>query len=111
MLHLSQLATNWRLALVLSTTIPLITLTGGTMDTIMAKTKQAQLESNGKGATLVEEAYSSVRTVKAFSSEDVLVRLYDKFNAITYAVLLFSLHSLSEFLPLQAREGSLQRQG
>jgi ATP-binding cassette subfamily B (MDR/TAP) protein 1 len=79
----SQLATNWRLALVLSCTIPIISLTGGTMDTIMAKTKQGQLEANGKGATLVEESYSSVRTVKAFGAEEVLVRLYDNFNATT----------------------------
>jgi ATP-binding cassette subfamily B (MDR/TAP) protein 1 len=83
-LYRLQLATNWRLALVLSCIIPIIVFTGAVMDTVMAKAKQGQLEANGKGATLVEEAYSSVRTIKAFGVEDVLTRMYDKYNLKTF---------------------------
>ncbi|SCZ98574.1 BZ3500_MvSof-1268-A1-R1_Chr3-1g05473 [Microbotryum saponariae] len=74
---------NWRLALVLSTIIPAIAVSGAVMNKYLSAYKTQQLEEVGHASTLAEEVISSVRNTHAFSTQNKLVAMYDVRNVTT----------------------------
>ncbi|GAA6011881.1 hypothetical protein JCM10207_003417 [Rhodosporidiobolus poonsookiae] len=76
------LARNWRIALLISLIVPLTVVAGGILNYFTASHKQKQLDATAKGATLAEEAISSVRAVVAFGLRDTLVRAYEAPNKV-----------------------------
>lgn len=71
---------SWKLALALSSIIPLVMISGAVMNILMSKAQQIELEHISHGATVAEEAIATVRTAKAFGIEQRLVDLYDESN-------------------------------
>ncbi|GAA95972.1 hypothetical protein E5Q_02630 [Mixia osmundae IAM 14324] len=71
---------NWRLALVLTSMLPSMAITAAVMNRLLASRRKEALVHSGKGATLVEEVFSSIRTVQAFGMQNALAKLYDKHN-------------------------------
>ncbi|KAG9315784.1 ste6-like protein [Chiua virens] len=70
-------ARNWRLALALSSILPCIAITGGTMNKFVAKYTQISLKHVAAGGTLAEEVISTVRTAHAFGTQKAVSELYD----------------------------------
>ncbi|KAH9962226.1 P-loop containing nucleoside triphosphate hydrolase protein [Russula dissimulans] len=70
-------ARNWRLALAMSSILPLISLTGAFMSKFIIKYTQASLKYIAEGGTIAEEVVSTVRTAHAFGTQNVLASLYD----------------------------------
>ncbi|KAJ7610508.1 P-loop containing nucleoside triphosphate hydrolase protein [Roridomyces roridus] len=70
---------SWRMALVLSTMLPFMSLIGGLMGKFVAKYTEASLKHVAEGGTLAEEAISTIRTAHAFGTQETLARMYDAF--------------------------------
>lgn len=69
----------WKLALALSSTLIVMFVTGGVGVAYPVRwTKQSRALS-GRGATVVEEAISSIRHVTAFGLQESLVQRYDRY--------------------------------
>jgi ATP-binding cassette, subfamily B (MDR/TAP), member 1 len=68
----------WKLALILTSTIVAIVLTGGALGRLSIKWSKLSLASYAKGGSLVEEIISSIRNTIAASTQDRLVKSYDK---------------------------------
>ncbi|KAL1607636.1 hypothetical protein SLS60_002570 [Paraconiothyrium brasiliense] len=68
----------WKLALILTSTIVAIVLTGGVLGRLSIGWSSLSLASYAKGGSLVEEAISSIRNTIASGTEDRLVKSYDK---------------------------------
>ncbi|GAA5897569.1 hypothetical protein JCM6882_003519 [Rhodosporidiobolus microsporus] len=68
---------NWRLALVIFVIVPLTAIAGALMERFTAHSKRLQLEATSKGATIVEEVVSSIRSVVAFGLQKSLAGLYE----------------------------------
>jgi ATP-binding cassette, subfamily B (MDR/TAP), member 1 len=69
---------SWKLALILSSVIPVMVIIVGGGGTMVAKASKRVYASYSSAATLAQEILSSVRTAQAFGSEDKLTSLYDK---------------------------------
>lgn len=70
-------ARSWRLALALSSLLPVIMTVGVVMMTLMSKYTTSSLESISRAGTLAEEVIGSIRTIQAFGTSLVLGK---KFN-------------------------------
>lgn len=68
---------SWRLALALSSILPVIVITGGVMMAIMTKFSTATLDATAKAGSLAEEVIGSIRTVQAFGKAVVLGGRFD----------------------------------
>ncbi|KIJ54732.1 hypothetical protein M422DRAFT_200639 [Sphaerobolus stellatus SS14] len=68
---------SWRLALAISSILPVIGITGGLMNTVVSKYHQLSRQAVAEGGTLAEEVISTIRTAQAFGSQTVLSSLYD----------------------------------
>jgi ATP-binding cassette subfamily B (MDR/TAP) protein 1 len=71
-------ARSWRLALAMSSLLPVIAITGGMMMKIMTKWTALSLESTAKAGTLAEEVVASIRTIHAFGTARILGRKFDE---------------------------------
>jgi ATP-binding cassette subfamily B (MDR/TAP) protein 1 len=71
-------ARGWRLALAVSSILPVIVITGVTMMGLMSKYSTASLEAVAKAGTLAEEVIGSIRTIQAFGTSLVLGKNFDK---------------------------------
>ncbi|WFD29720.1 ABC-type xenobiotic transporter [Malassezia sp. CBS 17886] len=72
---------NWKLALVMTSILPVIVLTAVVMNIFVSQYQQVELDFVAKAATIAEESLSTVRTAKAFDIGDELGELYDVKNA------------------------------
>lgn len=72
-------ARSWRLALALSSILPVIMVFGALMFIVMTKISTKSLEAVAKGGTLAEEVVGSIRTVQAFGTTAVLGEKYREF--------------------------------
>ncbi|KAJ6452145.1 P-loop containing nucleoside triphosphate hydrolase protein [Mycena vitilis] len=70
---------SWRMALVLSTMLPFMMLTGGIMGKLVGKYTEDSLKHVAEGGTLAEETISTIRTAHAFGTQEALATLYDAF--------------------------------
>lgn len=68
---------NWKLTLILMSTIIAITLIMGTGSKFIVKYNKTSLESYAQGGTVAEEVLSSIRNTTAFSTQDKLAKQYD----------------------------------
>lgn len=68
---------SWRLALALSSILPVIAITGGIMNKFVSTFMQGSLKHVAEGGTLAEEVISTIRTAQAFGSQKVLAEMYD----------------------------------
>ncbi|KAJ4353194.1 uncharacterized protein N0V89_004920 [Didymosphaeria variabile] len=68
----------WKLALILTSTIVAIVLTGGALGRLSIGWSSLSLASYAKGGSIVEETISSIRNTIAAGTEDRLVKSYDK---------------------------------
>lgn len=68
---------SWRLALAMSSILPCIAITGGTMNKFISTYMQLSLKHVANGGTLAEEVISTVRTAQAFGTQKILSGLYD----------------------------------
>ena len=71
-------ARGWRLALALSSLLPVIMTVGVVMMTLMSKYTTASLEHIAKAGTLAEEVIGSIRTIQAFGTNLVLGKKFDQ---------------------------------
>ncbi|KAJ7186229.1 P-loop containing nucleoside triphosphate hydrolase protein [Mycena pura] len=72
---------SWRLALVLMTMLPFMSIVGGLMGKFVKKYTELSLKHVSEGGTLAEETFSTIRTAHAFGTQETLAALYDKFVA------------------------------
>jgi ATP-binding cassette subfamily B (MDR/TAP) protein 1 len=77
---------NWRLALALSTIIPVIGITGATMNKFISRYMQLSLKHVAEGGSLAEEVISTVRTAQAFGTQKILSAMYDIHIGKAFAV-------------------------
>uniref|UniRef100_A0A8H7Y479 P-loop containing nucleoside triphosphate hydrolase protein n=1 Tax=Psilocybe cubensis TaxID=181762 RepID=A0A8H7Y479_PSICU len=70
-------ARSWRLALALTSMLPVIALAGAFMNKFVVKYKQLSLKHVAEGGSLAEEVISTVRTAQAFGSQSILTGLYN----------------------------------
>lgn len=73
---------NWKLTLILMSTIFAITLCMGTGSRFIVKYNKVSLESYAQGGSIAEEVLSSIRNTTAFSTQDKLAKQYDAHLAI-----------------------------
>ncbi|KAG9915102.1 P-loop containing nucleoside triphosphate hydrolase protein, partial [Aureobasidium melanogenum] len=73
---------DWKLTLILMSTVFAIVFTMGGMGGFIVKFNKASLASYAEGGTVAEEVISSVRNAKAFSTEAKLTRAYDAHLAV-----------------------------
>ncbi|KAG9675942.1 P-loop containing nucleoside triphosphate hydrolase protein, partial [Aureobasidium melanogenum] len=73
---------DWKLTLILLSTVFAIVFTMGGMGGFIVKFNKASLASYAEGGTVAEEVISSVRNAKAFSTEAKLTRAYDAHLAV-----------------------------
>ncbi|PYH94193.1 multidrug resistance protein 3 [Aspergillus ellipticus CBS 707.79] len=67
----------WKLAFILTSTIIVLTVTGTVGVALPVKWTKQSLASYSSGATVAEEAISSIRHVTAFGIQEKLIRRYD----------------------------------
>jgi ATP-binding cassette subfamily B (MDR/TAP) protein 1 len=68
----------WKLALILTSTIVAIVITGGALSRLSVKWSSLSLASYAKCGSLVEETISSIKNTIAAGTQDRLVKSYDK---------------------------------
>jgi ATP-binding cassette subfamily B (MDR/TAP) protein 1 len=68
---------NWRLALALSSIIPVIGISGGLMNKFISRYMQLSLKHVAEGGSLAEEVISTIRTAQAFGTQSILGSMYD----------------------------------
>ena len=61
-------------------------ITGAVMSIFIAKYEKQSLEAVAKGGTIAEESISSVRTVKAFNTQEASAAQYDIPNALALKI-------------------------
>lgn len=74
---------SWRLALALSSILPVIFMSGAVMMAFMTKSNTVMLEAVAKAGTLAEEVIGSIRTIQAFGTSSVLAKNFDKFVLVS----------------------------
>ena len=67
---------QWKVALAISSIIPIIAITGVLLNGFVSKYMQQSLKFVGEGGTIAEEVISTVRTSHAFGSQNILHTLY-----------------------------------
>jgi ATP-binding cassette subfamily B (MDR/TAP) protein 1 len=72
---------QWKLALAMSSIIPMIAVTGGLMNKFISKYMQESLKCVAEGGTIAEEVISTIRTSHAFGSQNTLRSLYSGYVA------------------------------
>ncbi|KAJ7733032.1 P-loop containing nucleoside triphosphate hydrolase protein [Mycena metata] len=72
-------ARSWRLAIVLMTMLPFMSLVGALLGRLMTRFTELSLKHVAEGGTLAEEAISSIRTTQAFGTQEKLAALYEDF--------------------------------
>ncbi|KAJ7150056.1 multidrug resistance protein 1 [Mycena crocata] len=72
---------SWRMALVLSTMLPFMSIVGGLMGKFVTRYTEESLKHVAEGGTLAEETISTIRTAHAFGTQVTLAMLYDAFVA------------------------------
>lgn len=70
-------ARSWRLALALSSILPVIMVAGFIMFTAISKFTVGSLEYVSKAGTLAEEVIGSIRTIHAFGTSLVIGKRFD----------------------------------
>ena len=70
-------ARGWRLALALSSILPVIVTIGIIMTTFMTRYSTAALDQTAKSGSLAEEVIGSIRTMQAFGTSFVLGKKFD----------------------------------
>lgn len=70
---------NWRLALVLCATIPLIGISAGFMISTVAESQGAVSEQYAQAGSLASESLSSIRTVTALNAQPDVITRYRKY--------------------------------
>ncbi|KAI4726474.1 multidrug resistance protein [Aureobasidium sp. EXF-10728] len=73
---------DWKLTLILMSTVFAIVFTMGGMSGFIVKFNKASLSSYAEGGTVAEEVISSIRNAKAFNTEAKLTRAYDAHLAV-----------------------------
>lgn len=68
---------QWKLALAMSSIIPMISVTFALMNKFISKYMQESLKHVAEGGSLAEEVISTIRTTHAFGSQSVLHSLYN----------------------------------
>jgi len=68
---------QWKLALAMSSILPMIGITGALMNKFISKYMQESLKNVAEGGSLAEEVISTIRTSHAFGSQDTLHSLYN----------------------------------
>ena len=68
---------QWKLALAMSSIIPMIGIAGALMNKFISKYMQESLKNVAEGGTLAEEVISTIRTTHAFGSQKILHGLYN----------------------------------
>ncbi|KIK49186.1 hypothetical protein CY34DRAFT_797578 [Suillus luteus UH-Slu-Lm8-n1] len=79
-------ARSWRLALAVSSILPCMMITGGTMNKFVSKYTQLSLKHIAEAGSLAEEVISTVRTAQAFGSQKVLSGIFEKNIDVTRVV-------------------------
>jgi ATP-binding cassette, subfamily B (MDR/TAP), member 1 len=69
---------GWKLALILSSTIPALVIIIGGGGKMVATASKRAMAGYAAAATISEEVLSSVRTAQAFGTEDKLAATYDE---------------------------------
>ena len=67
---------QWKLALAVSSIVPMIAITGGLMNKFTSKYTQESLKAIAEGGSIAEEVISTIRTSYAFGSQNTLHSLY-----------------------------------
>ena len=67
---------QWKLALAMSSIIPMIAIAGALMSKFISKYMQASLNAIAEGGTIAEEVISTIRTSHAFGSQNTLHARY-----------------------------------
>ena len=70
---------QWKLALAMSSIIPMISVAFGLMSKFISKYMQESLNCIGEGGSIAEEVISTIRTSHAFGSQNVLHSLYSSY--------------------------------
>jgi ATP-binding cassette subfamily B (MDR/TAP) protein 1 len=81
---------QWKLALAMTSIVPMISITFGLMNKFITKYMQESLKHIGEGGTLAEEVISTIRTSHAFGSQNLLTSLYNNYVLKARAVDLKS---------------------
>ncbi|KAF8320495.1 P-loop containing nucleoside triphosphate hydrolase protein [Clavulina sp. PMI_390] len=75
---------SWRLALAMSSILPLLMITGGIMTHFLSGYTKTSLKHVAEGGTIAEEVVSNIRTAKAFGIQARLTRLFDEHATKAY---------------------------
>lgn len=67
---------QWKLALAMSSIVPMIAITGGLMNKFISKYMQESRKYVAEGGSIAEEVISTIRTSHAFGSQNTLQSLY-----------------------------------
>lgn len=73
---------NWKLALVMTSILPCVVGSAIVMNKFVSSYQQVELEHVAKAASIAEEGISTVRTVKAFSMNAHIAKLYEARNGV-----------------------------
>ncbi|KAK4489249.1 hypothetical protein RD792_005046 [Penstemon davidsonii] len=76
---------GWRLALVLSSCIPAIAITGGILAMIMSSMSSKAQIAYAEAGNVVEQTVGAIRTVASYTGEKQAIKKYDDRVAIAYA--------------------------
>ncbi|KIY62845.1 P-loop containing nucleoside triphosphate hydrolase protein [Cylindrobasidium torrendii FP15055 ss-10] len=68
---------QWRLALAMTSVIPVLVISGTFMNIAISKYTRMSLKHSADAGSVAEEVISSIRTVKAFGTQAILGGLYD----------------------------------
>lgn len=68
---------SWKLSLAISSIVPCIAITGAFMNIFMSKYKLASLGHIAEGGSVAEEVIGTIRTAKAFGSQNTLSGMYN----------------------------------
>jgi ATP-binding cassette subfamily B (MDR/TAP) protein 1 len=81
---------QWKLALAMTSIIPMTSITFALMGKFITKYTQESLKHIAEGGSLAEEVISTIRTSHAFGSQNVLNSLYNNYVLSARAVNLKS---------------------
>ena len=105
---------NWKLTLVLSSTVVAIVTIMGSASTFIIKFNKQSIESYAQGGTVAEEVFSSIRNAVAFGTQEKLARQYrahlseaQKWGIKLKAVLALMVAGMMMLIFLQLRIGIL----
>ncbi|KAF8957257.1 multidrug resistance protein 1 [Flammula alnicola] len=71
-------ARSWRLALAMSSMLPVMAIAGGIMNKFISAYMQMSLKHIAEGGSLAEEVISTIRTAQAFGTQTILSKLYNQ---------------------------------